>query len=60
MFTVSQITGTTGSNDFVITTMEEAQIRSALTTSPTLASTMTMLALAPPAPALSLTTPATR
>jgi hypothetical protein len=60
MFTVSQITGTTGSNDFVITTMEEAQIRSALTTSPTLASTMTTLALAPPTPAPSLTTPATR
>jgi hypothetical protein len=59
-FTIIQITWTTGSNDFVVTTMEEAQIRSASTTSPTLSSTTTTLALAPPAPAPSSTTPATR
>jgi hypothetical protein len=59
-FTIGQITWTTGSNDFVVTTMEEVQIRSASTTSPTPASTMTTLAPAPPTPAPSPTTPATR
>jgi hypothetical protein len=58
-FTIGQITSTTGSNDFVVTTMEEVQIQSASTTSPTPALTTTTLALAPPAPAPSLTTPAT-
>jgi hypothetical protein len=56
MFTIGQITWTTRSNDFVITAMEEVQIRSASTTSPTPASTTTMLALASLAPALSSTT----
>jgi hypothetical protein len=59
MFTIGQITWTTGSNDFVITAMEKVWIRSASTTSPTPASTMTTLAPAPPAPAPSSTTPAT-
>jgi hypothetical protein len=58
-FTIDQITWTTGSSDFIVTTMEEVQIRSASTTSPTLASIMTTLALAPPALAPSPTTPAT-
>jgi hypothetical protein len=58
-FTIGQITWTTGSNDFVVTTMEEVQIRSTSTTSPTPASTTTMLAPAPPVPAPSPTTPAT-
>jgi hypothetical protein len=59
MFTIGQITWTTSSNDFVITTMEEVQIRSASTTSPTPASTTTTLAPAPPTPAPSSTMPAT-
>jgi hypothetical protein len=59
-FTIGQITWTTGSNDFVVTTMEETQIRFASTTSLTPASTTTTLALAPPALAPSLTMPATR
>jgi hypothetical protein len=58
-FTIGQITWTTGSNDFVVTVMEEVQIRSASTTSLTLASTTTTLAPASPAPAPSPTTPAT-
>jgi len=58
-FTIGQITWTTGSNDFVITAMEEVQIRSASTTSTTPASTTTTLAPASPAPAPSPTTPAT-
>jgi hypothetical protein len=58
-FTIGQITWTTGSNDFVITAMEKVRIRYASTTSPTPASTMTTLVLAPPAPAPSSTTPAT-
>jgi hypothetical protein len=57
-FTVGQITWTTGSNDFVITAIEEVQILSASTTSLTPTSTTTMLALASPAPAFSSTTPA--
>jgi hypothetical protein len=55
-FTISQITWTTGSNDFIITAMEEVQIRSASTTSPTPASTTTTLAPASLAPAPSSTT----
>jgi hypothetical protein len=58
-FTISQITWTTGSNDFVVTAMEEVQIQSASTTSPTPASTTTMLAPASLAPAPSPTTLAT-
>jgi hypothetical protein len=58
MFTIGQITWTTSSNDFVITDMEEVQIRSASTTSPTPASTTTTLALASLAPVPSSTTPA--
>jgi hypothetical protein len=56
-FTIGQITWTTGSNDFVIAAMEEVQIRSALTTSLTPASTTTTLAPASLAPAPSSTTP---
>jgi hypothetical protein len=59
MFTVDQITWTTGSNDFIITAMEEVQIQSASTTSPTPASTTTTLAPASPAPAPSPNTSAT-
>jgi hypothetical protein len=58
-FTIGQITWTTGSNDFAIAAMEEVQIRSASTTSPTPASTTTTLALASLAPVPSSTTPAT-
>jgi hypothetical protein len=58
-FTIGQITWTTGSNDFIVTTMEEVQIRSASITSPTPASTTTTLAPAPPAPAPSPTMPVT-
>jgi hypothetical protein len=57
MFTIGQITWTTGSNDFVITAMEKVRIRSALTTSLTPASTTTTLAPASPTPAPSSTTP---
>jgi hypothetical protein len=60
MFMIGQITWTTSSNDFVVTTMEEVQIRSASTTSPTPASTTTTLAPALPAQASSPTTSATR
>jgi hypothetical protein len=59
MFMIGQITWSTGSNDFVIVAMEEVQIRSASTTSPTPASTTTTLAPASLAPAPSSTTPAT-
>jgi hypothetical protein len=58
-FTIGQITWTTGSNDFVVIAMEEVQIQSASTTSPTPASTMTTLVPASLAPAPSPTTPAT-
>jgi hypothetical protein len=58
-FTIGQITWTIGSNDFVITAMEEVQIRSASTTSPTPASTTATLAPASLAPAPSSTTLAT-
>jgi hypothetical protein len=53
-FMIGQITWTTGSNDFVVTPMEEVQIQSTSTTS------STTLALASPAPAPSPTTPVTR
>jgi hypothetical protein len=49
-FTVGQITWTTGVNSFIATTMEEAQIRSALTTS-SLATAPTTLAMDPTTPA---------
>jgi hypothetical protein len=54
-FTVSQITWTTGINSFTATTMEEAYIQSASTTS---SSSMapTMLATALTTPAMALTT----
>jgi hypothetical protein len=55
-FTIGQITWTTGSNDFVITAMEEVQIQFASTTSPTPALTTTTLAPASLAPVLSSTT----
>jgi hypothetical protein len=58
-FTIGQITWTTGSNDFVIIAMEEAQIQSASTTSPTPASTMTTLPLTSPALSPSPITPVT-
>jgi hypothetical protein len=51
-FIVSQITWTTGVNSFTATTTEEAQIRSALTTSSS--------ATAPTTPATAPTTPTTR
>jgi hypothetical protein len=41
MFTIGQITWTTGSNDFVASTTEGMQIQSASTTSPTPASSST-------------------
>jgi hypothetical protein len=58
-FMIGQITWTTGSNDFVASTMEGMQIQSASTTSPTSTSVMTTLALASLTPASSSTTPAT-
>jgi hypothetical protein len=58
-FTIGQITWTTGSNDFVASTMEGMQIQSASTTSLTPASVMTTLAPASLTPASSSTTPAT-
>jgi hypothetical protein len=58
-FTIGQITWTTGSNDFVIAAVEEVQIRSASTTSPTPASTTTTLAPASLALVPSSTTQAT-
>jgi hypothetical protein len=48
-FTVSQITWITGINSFTTTTTEEAQIRSASTTS-SLAMALTILATAPTTP----------
>jgi hypothetical protein len=58
-FTISQITWTTSSNDFVASTTDGMQIQSTLTTSPTPASVTTTLALALLTPASSSTTPAT-
>jgi hypothetical protein len=57
-FTIGQITWTTGINSFTTTTMEEAQIRSASTTS-SLATALTTLATALTTPAMALTTLAT-
>jgi hypothetical protein len=51
-FTVGQIIWTTGVNSFTATTMEEAQIQSASTTSSSVA--------APTTPVTALTTPTTR
>jgi hypothetical protein len=58
-FMIIQITWTTGSNDFIVTAMEELQIRSASTTSLTPASTTTTLAPGSPTLAPSPTTLAT-
>jgi hypothetical protein len=58
-FTVGQITWTTGVNSFTATTMEEAQIRSASTTSSS-AMAPTTLVTAPTTPATAPTTPTTR
>ena len=59
--TIGQITWTTGSDDFIAMTTEEAQIQSASTTaSPASASTPTTLDLAPATPASSSATPTTR
>jgi hypothetical protein len=58
-FTVGQITWTTGVNNFTATATEEAQIRSALTTSSSATAQIT-LATAPTTPAMAPTTPTTR
>jgi hypothetical protein len=58
-FTVGQITWTTSVNSFTTTTTEEAQIRSASTTSSS-AMAPTMLAMAPTTPATAPTTPTIR
>jgi hypothetical protein len=58
-FMIGQIMWTTGSNDFVTSTMERMQIQSASTTSRTLASVTTTLAPASLTPASSSTTPVT-
>jgi hypothetical protein len=57
-FTVGQITWTTGINSFTATATEEAQIRSASTTSSS-ARALTTLATAPTTLATALTTPTT-
>jgi hypothetical protein len=57
-FTIGKITWTTGVNSFTATAMEEAQIRSVLTTSSS-AMAPTTLAMAPTTPAMALTTPTT-
>jgi hypothetical protein len=65
-FTIDQITWTTGVNNFTTTATEEAQIRSALTTSPsamaptTLATALTTLATALTTLTTAPTTPTTR
>jgi hypothetical protein len=60
-FTIGQITWTTGSDNFITMTTEEAQIQSMSTTaSPALATTPTMLDLASATPASSLATLTTR
>jgi hypothetical protein len=58
-FTIGQITWTTGVNSFTATATEEAQIRSALTTSSS-TTAPTTLAMAPTTPATASTTPTTR
>jgi hypothetical protein len=58
-FTVGQITWTTGVNSFTATTTEEAQIRSASTTSSS-ATALTTLPTAPTTLAMAPTTPTTR
>ena len=60
-FTIGQITWTTGFDDFIAMTTEEARIQSASTTASS-ASAMapTMVDLAPTMPASSLATPTTR
>jgi len=60
-FTIGQITWTTGSDNFIAMTTEEAQIQSASTTaSPASATAPTTLDLAPATPASSSATPKTR
>ena len=60
-FTIGQITWTTGSDNFIAMTTEEAWIQSASTTaSPASATALTMLDLAPVRPASSSATPTTR
>ena len=60
-FTISQITWTTGFDDFIAMTTKEARIQSASTTaSPTSAMAPTTLDLAPATPASSSATPTTR
>ena len=60
-FTIGQITWTTGSDNFIAMTMEEAQIQSTSTTaSPASAMAPTMLDLAPTTLASSSATPTTR
>jgi hypothetical protein len=58
-FTVGQITWSTGVNSFTATATEEAQIRSAWTTSSS-ATPLTTLGTAPTTPATAPTTPTTR
>ena len=60
-FTIGQITWTTGSDDFIAMTPEEAWIPSASTTaSPASATALTMVDLAPSTPTSSSATPTTR
>ena len=60
-FTIGQITWTTGSDDFIAMTTEEARIQSASTTASSASATApTMVDLAPATPALSSATPITR
>ena len=60
-FTIGQITWTTGSDNSIAMTTEEARIQSASTTaSPTSATAPTMVDLAPTTPASFLATPTTR
>ena len=60
MFTVGQITWTTGSDDFITMTTEEARIQSAsTTTSPASATALTTVDLALATPASSLAMPTT-
>jgi len=61
MFTIDQITWTTGLDNFTVTIIEEAQIRStSFTFSPTSVVASTTLATAPTTPATSPTTLITR
>ena len=60
-FTIGQITWTTGSDDFIAMTTEEARIQSTSTTASSASATApTMVDLAPATPASSSGTPTTR